>query len=160
MVLLCVVVFFFFFYASGCTQVWLAMFAVESSSVNFISYFTYESYWLWENHSSLNIMHLCCVVFLPVLPKWTHTNVPYVFVNAVLLICTIICIIYRVPKCDVIKFSFLHFSIFMTIFQQNMMKNPNTPNLTWIGSWWPDIWPQEYLISPIEIRVNWPGSKQ
>ena len=36
----------------------------------------------------------------------------------------------RVPKCDVIKFSVLHFSIFMTIFQQNMMKNPNTPNLT------------------------------
>ena len=69
---------------------------------------------------------------------------------------------YRVglPKCDVIKFSFLHFSIFMTIFQQNMMKNPHAPNLTWIGSWWPEIWPYKYLISPIEISVNWPGSKQ
>ena len=41
----------------------------------------------------------------------------------------------RVLKCDIIKFSFLHFSIFMTIFQQNMMKNPHTPNLTQIGSW-------------------------
>ena len=48
----------------------------------------------------------------------------------------------------------------MTIFQQNMMKNPHTPNLTWIGSWWPEIWPHEYLMSPIEISVNWPGSKQ
>ena len=38
------------------------------------------------------------------------------------------------------------------------MKNPHTPNLTWIGSWWHKIWPQEYLISPIEISANWPGS--
>ena len=38
------------------------------------------------------------------------------------------------------------------------MKNLHTPNLTWIGSWWPKIWPHEYLISPIEISVNWPGS--
>ena len=67
---------------------------------------------------------------------------------------------YRVPKCDIIKFSFLHFSIFMTKFKQNMMKNPHTPNMTWIGSWWPEIWPHEYLISPTEISVNWPGSKQ
>ena len=58
------------------------------------------------------------------------------------------------------NFLFLHFIIFMTIFQQNMMKNPHKPNLTWIGSWWPEIWPHEYLISPIEISVNWPGSKQ
>ena len=36
------------------------------------------------------------------------------------------------------------------------MKNLHTPNLTWIGSWWPKIWPHEYLISPIEISVNWP----
>ena len=67
---------------------------------------------------------------------------------------------YRVPKCDVTKFSFMHFSIFMTIFQQNMIKNPHTPNLTWIGSWWPEIWPHEYLISPIEISVNWPSTKK
>ena len=39
------------------------------------------------------------------------------------------------------------------------MKYLHTPNLTWIGSWWPKIWPHEYLISPIEISVNnWPGS--
>ena len=36
------------------------------------------------------------------------------------------------------------------------MKNPHTPNLTWIGSWWPKIWPHAYLISPTEISVNWP----
>ena len=24
----------------------------------------------------------------------------------------------------------------------------------------PEIWPHGYLISPIEISVNWPGSKQ
>ena len=23
-----------------------------------------------------------------------------------------------------------------------------------------DVWPHEYLLSPIEISVNWPGSKQ
>ena len=39
-----------------------------------------------------------------------------------------------------------------------MIKTLHTPNLTWIGSWWPKIWPHEYLISPIEISVNWPGS--
>ena len=24
--------------------------------------------------------------------------------------------------------------------------------------WWPEIWPHEYLTSPVEISVNWPGS--
>ena len=33
------------------------------------------------------------------------------------------------------------------------MKNPHTPNLTWIGSW-PEIWPHEYLISPTEMSVK------
>ena len=51
--------------------------------------------------------------------------------------------LYRALMCDIIRFSFLHFSIFMTIFQQNMMKNPHTPNLTWIGSLWPEIWSHE-----------------
>ena len=37
-------------------------------------------------------------------------------------------------------------------------KNPNTPNFTLISSWWLEIWPHEYLISPIEITVNWHGS--
>ena len=27
-------------------------------------------------------------------------------------------------------------AFFMTIFQQNLIKNPHAPNLTWIGSWW------------------------
>ena len=42
------------------------------------------------------------------------------------------------------------------------MKNFHSPNLVGIGSWWPEIWPHEYLLilSPIEIIVNWPGSKQ
>ena len=39
-----------------------------------------------------------------------------------------------------------------------MMKNPHTPHLTWIGSWRPEVWPHEYLISSIEISVNWSGS--
>ena len=72
--------------------------------------------------------------------------------------CRHACIEYRSVMSS--NFLFLHFSIFMTIFQQNMMKNPHTPNLTWIGSWGPKIWPHEYLISPTEISVNWPGSKQ
>ena len=32
------------------------------------------------------------------------------------------------------------------------------PHLVGIGSWEPEIWLHEYLISPIEISVNWPGS--
>ena len=31
------------------------------------------------------------------------------------------------------------------------MKNTGSPNLTGISSWWPEMWPHEYLISPIEI---------
>ena len=37
------------------------------------------------------------------------------------------------------------------------MKNTHTPNFTWICSWWPEIWLHEYLTSPIESSVNWPG---
>ena len=40
------------------------------------------------------------------------------------------------------------------------MKNIHSPNLVEIGSWGPEIWPHEYLISSIEISVNWHGSKQ
>ena len=36
----------------------------------------------------------------------------------------------------------------------------HSPNWMGIGSWRPEIRPHEYLISPIEISVNWPGSKQ
>ena len=55
---------------------------------------------------------------------------------------------YTVLKCDIIKFPppfffffffFLSFGIFMTICKLNMMKNPHTPNLTWICSWCPEI---------------------
>ena len=56
------------------------------------------------------------------------------------------------------KFLYMQFSIFMTIFQQIMMKNPRTQNLTLIGSWWREIQLHEYLISPTEISVNQPGS--
>ena len=38
-------------------------------------------------------------------------------------------------------------------------KHPQ-PKLGGIGSWGPETWLHEYLISPIEISVNWPGSKQ
>ena len=37
-------------------------------------------------------------------------------------------------------------------------ENPHTQNFTGIGSLGPKIWLHEYLISPIEISVNWPGS--
>ena len=40
------------------------------------------------------------------------------------------------------------------------MNNIHSPNLVEIGSWWPEIWLHEYLISLIKIGVNWPGSKQ
>ena len=52
--------------------------------------------------------------------------------------------------------TFLHFNILDTTYRCSMMKNIHSPNL-FMG---PDIWPHEYLISPIEISVNWPGSKQ
>ena len=38
------------------------------------------------------------------------------------------------------------------------MKNIHSPNLVEIGSWGLEIWPYEYLICPIEISANWPGS--
>ena len=28
-----------------------------------------------------------------------------------------------------------------------------------MGIWWPEIWPHEFLISPIEMSANWPGSQ-
>ena len=39
-------------------------------------------------------------------------------------------------------------------------KTSSASNLVGIGSWGPEIWRHEYLLSPIEISVNWPGSKQ
>ena len=46
------------------------------------------------------------------------------------------------------------------MYRWSMMKDIHSPNGVGIGSWGPEIWPHEYLISPIEIGVNWPGSKQ
>ena len=54
---------------------------------------------------------------------------------------------------------FLHFSVLDTMYRWSMMKNIHSPNLVGIASWGPKIWLHEYLISPIEISVNWPGSK-
>ena len=55
-------------------------------------------------------------------------------------------------------FFFLHFSVLDTMYRWSMMKNIHSQNLVGIGSWGPEIWPHEYLISPTEISVNWPGS--
>ena len=38
------------------------------------------------------------------------------------------------------------------------MQNIHSRNLVGISSWWPEIWQHELLISPVEIRVNWPSS--
>ena len=59
---------------------------------------------------------------------------------------------------DVTKNFFLHFSVLDTMSRWSMMKNIHSPNLVGNGSWGPEIWPHEYLLSPIEISVNWPGS--
>ena len=61
---------------------------------------------------------------------------------------------------DVTKKLFLDFSILDTMCQWSMMKNIHSPNWVGIDSWGPEIWPHEYLISPMEISVNWSGSKQ
>ena len=37
-------------------------------------------------------------------------------------------------------------------------ENIHSPNLVGISSWEPEIWPHEYVISPIEISINWPGT--
>ena len=61
---------------------------------------------------------------------------------------------------DITKNFFSHFSVLDTMYRWSMMKNIHSQNLVRIGSWWPEIWPHEYLISPTETNVNWPGSKQ
>ena len=60
---------------------------------------------------------------------------------------------------DVTK-NFLDISVLDTMYRWSTMKNIHSPNWVGIGSWGPKIWPHEYLISPIEISVNWSGSKQ
>ena len=54
----------------------------------------------------------------------------------------------------------LDFSVLDTMYRWSMIKNIHSPNWVGIGSWGPKIWLHEYLISPIEISVNWSGSKQ
>ena len=41
-----------------------------------------------------------------------------------------------------------------TMYRWSMMKNIHSPNLVGISSCRPEIWPHEYLISPIKISVN------
>ena len=53
-----------------------------------------------------------------------------------------------------------NFSVLDTMYRWSMMKNIHSPNWVGIGSCGPKIWPHEFLISPIEISVNWSGSKQ
>ena len=36
----------------------------------------------------------------------------------------------------------------------SMMKNIHSPNMVGIGSWGPEIWPHEYLLSPIENQCK------
>ena len=67
---------------------------------------------------------------------------------------------YRVQKWWHHKTLCLHFSVLDTMYKLSMMKNIYSPNLVGIGSRGPEIWLHEYLISPIKISVNWPGSKQ
>ena len=61
---------------------------------------------------------------------------------------------------DVTKTLFLDFSVLDTMSRWSMMKNIHSPNLVGIGYWGPEIWPHEYLLSPIEISVNWPGNSK
>ena len=67
---------------------------------------------------------------------------------------------YRVQKRWHHKKLFLDFSVLDTMYRWSMMKNIHSPNWVGIGSWGPELWPHEYLISPTEISVNWSGSKQ
>ena len=60
----------------------------------------------------------------------------------------------RIPNTEVMTslttfFAFQHFEYHM--YRWSMMKNIHNPNLVGIGSWGPEIWPLEYLISPIAI---------
>ena len=73
---------------------------------------------------------------------WKHYNVGLYLIKS-----------SRVLKCDVIKFSFFAFQHFHNHISVEHDENPQTPNLTWIDSWWPEYGPHEYLINPIEISV-------
>ena len=85
-------------------------------------------------------------------PVWhlAHDNLPY-HISTYL-------ITNRVQKRWRHKKHFLDFSVLDTMYRWSMMKNIHSPNWVGIDSWGPEIWPHEYLISPIEISVNYePG---
>ena len=56
--------------------------------------------------------------------------------------------------------TFLEFNVLNSMYLWSMTKNIHSPNLVVISSWVAEIWPREYLISSVEISVNWPGFKQ
>ena len=58
---------------------------------------------------------------------------------------------YRVLKRWCHKKLFLHFSVLDTMSRWSMMKNILSLNLVGIGSWGPEIWWHEYLLS----LINW-----
>ena len=68
---------------------------------------------------------------------------------------------YRAPKCDVIKNIFSAFSLFFFLLHISVEHDEKPPHTKFDMNRFmvaQDIWPHEYLISPIEISVNWPGS--
>ena len=87
---------------------------------------------------------------------WYFVNNCLIKVRIYKIFCTYVT--YRVQKRWRNKKTFLHFSVLDTMCRWSMMKNVHSPNLVGIGSWGLEIWPHEYLISPIKISVNWPGS--
>ena len=52
-------------------------------------------------------------------------------------------------------FAFLRFEYHILVKHD---EKPSRSKFGEISSKGPEIWPYEYIISPIEISVNWPGS--
>ena len=70
------------------------------------------------------------------------------------------CRAYRVQKDDITKL-FFGFQCFGYHVSVEHDKKTSTAQIGWESvQGGPEIWPHGYLISPIEISVNWPGSKQ
>ena len=55
-------------------------------------------------------------------------------------------------------FGFQCFGYHVSVEHDEKHPQPNLGGNRFI--WGPEIWPHEYLIRPIEISVNWSGSKQ
>ena len=66
---------------------------------------------------------------------------------------------FSVSSDDITKnfFAFQHFGYHVSVEHDEKHPQPKFGRNRFMG---PEIWPHEYLISPIEISVNWPGSKQ